>query len=292
VGLLGYQCGYSGHAGAAGSSAGAQRGFRRPLQLRIRSRYAIGPSSVLEQDMVFHANSPRIDFETRVDWKDKHQLLKVGFDLDILAARVRNEVQFGHLERPTTRNDSDEMAMFEVCNHRWSDLSENRYGAALLNDCKYGMSCEEGNMMLTLHKGGTHPDECGDVGVHTFTYSFLPHMGGFDAETTIRPAYELNMPAMCTTGMVEMPQLAKVDAPNVIIESVKLAEDDNGALIYRLYEAERSATCATLTLPGAPVSAEVTNMLEETEEKLQLCDNQVKLSFRAFEIKTIKVKYR
>lgn len=263
-----------------------------PLQLRIRSHYAIGPRSELWQDMVFHAQSPRIDFETRVDWQDKHHLLKVGFDLDILADRIRNEVQFGHLERPTTRNDSREQAMFEVCNHKWSDLSENRYGAALANDCKYGISCEGGHMMLTLHKGGTHPDECGDVGVHAFTYSFLPHMGGFAAETVIRPAYELNMPALVAAGAADMPQLAQVDAPNVIVEAVKLAEDDEGALIYRLYEAERSAVTATLTLPGKPLRAELTNLLEEPEAPLELEGNQIRLGFRAFEIKTVKVYYR
>ena len=147
-------------------------------------------------------------------------------------------------------------------------------------------------MMLTLHKGGTHPDECGDVGVHAFTYSFLPHMGGFAAETVIRPAYELNMPALAAGGAADLPQLVRVDAPNVIVEAVKLAEDGEGALVYRLYEAERSAVTATLTLPGQPLRAELTNLLEEPEAPLELEGNQVRLGFRAFEIKTVKVYYR
>ena len=73
------------------------------------------------------------------------------------------EVQFGNVKRPTARNTTVEQAKFEVLNHKYTDLSESRYGAALLNDCKYGISVEGGQMRLSLHKGGCRPDYKGDT---------------------------------------------------------------------------------------------------------------------------------
>jgi alpha-mannosidase len=86
-----------------------------PLQLRIRSVYKIGLHSTLKQDMVFHAGTPKIDFETVVDWKEKHRLLKVSFNVNILSDRARHEIQYGHVERNTHSNLLTDRAQFEVC---------------------------------------------------------------------------------------------------------------------------------------------------------------------------------
>lgn len=262
-----------------------------PLQFRLRSTYRIGQHSTLRQDMVVYADSDRIDFDTLLDWRDPHRLLKVGFDVNLLAASARQEMQFGHVERPTHRNTSREQAMFEVCNHKWTDLSENRFGVALLNDCKYGISVEGSDMRLTLQKGGCHPDPRGDAGVHEFTYAFLPHAGGFAAETVIRPAYELNVPARAAAGAAApLPggSIVCIDAPNVLVEAVKPAEQDH-AYVLRLYEAERSATAARLTFGRTPRKVTLTNLLEEELEPLPLTGDAVELWFNAFEIKTVKV---
>jgi alpha-mannosidase len=264
-----------------------------PLQFRIRSEYRIGSRSALKQDIVFYADDARVDFETVIDWKDRYQLLKAGFDVQVLSGQSRHEVQFGHVERPTHRNTVYDQAMFEVCNHKWTDLSENRFGVAMLNDCKYGVSVEESDIRLTLHKGGCHPDPRGDEGIHEVTYSFLPHQGGFQAETVIRPAYELNMPVKPTEGAdrEENSSLLLVDASNIIVEAVKPAEEDD-AFVVRLYEAERSATAAKVTFGRKPKKAAVTNLLEEELEELKVSEEgEIRLSFRAFEIKTLKVYY-
>src|SRR5690606_18209485 len=125
-----------------------------PLQLRIRSRYQIGLRSTITQDVVFHASTPRIDFETIIDWDEKHTLLKASFPTTIMSDTARHEIQFGHVQRPTHRNRMTERAMFESCNHKWTDLSEGRFGVALLNDCKYGISVHRGTMALSLMKSG------------------------------------------------------------------------------------------------------------------------------------------
>ena len=156
--------------------------------------YSLTITSTITQDMVFHSTSPRIDFETRVDWHEKRKLLKAAFDLEVLADSARHEIQYGHVERPTHRNLPQDRARFEVCAHKWTDLSENGFGVALLNDCKYGVAVHGSWVGLSLIKSGVHPDDRGDEGVHLFTYSLLPHAGGFTVPSVVRPAYELNVP--------------------------------------------------------------------------------------------------
>lgn len=260
------------------------------LQFRIQCEYHIGRKTKLTQHMVFYSDTNRVDFETKIDWHEKHRLLKVGFDVDILSPTFRNEVQFGYLDRPTHMNTSWEAAKSEVCNHKWSDLSENRFGVAILNDCKYGISCKGSDMRLSLHKGGCRPDPRGDAGLHYMTYSLLPHDGGFETENVVRPSYELNVKPTVAMGEINAESLFTLDVPNVIVESIKPAEDSDGYVV-RLYECERSAIHSTqLTFGKAPCEVYIANMLEEQEQKLEVNDRKVCLSFRPFEIKTLLIK--
>lgn len=253
----------------------------------VRSEYKISEKSTVKQDMIFFADSAEVRFDTIMDWQDNHRLLKAAFDTNVCEDFARHEIQFGHVKRPTTRNNSIEEAKFEVVNHKYTDLSESRYGVAILNDCKYGITVEDGNIRLSLHKGGTHPDAEGDHdGLHRCTYSFMPHNSGFNAADVIRPSYELNVPVIVSEGIYEILTPVSVDAENILVEAVKPCEDTQKAYIVRLYEAEGTRTNAALTFPNA-VKCEITNMLEETQEELA----DMNVTFRPFEIKTIKVYY-
>ena len=261
-----------------------------PVALIIRSKYAISKKSDIEQDMIFFADSAEVRFDTVMNWQDNHRFLKTAFDTDIRQDFARFEVQFGNVKRPTTRNNSVEKAKFEVLNHKYTDLSDTRFGVSILNDCKYGISVNGGQMRLSLHKGGLRPDYKGDVGVHRCVYSFLPHNCGFSAESVVRPAYELNIPAVVSAGRYESKPLVSVDAGNIIVETVKPCEDTERAFIVRMYEAEGAFTNARVSFFDGAKSVKVTNMLEE--EQSEVADfAPAALSFRPFEIKTIKVTY-
>lgn len=260
---------------------------RGPLQFRVRQRFAFGQSSLL-QDVVFHAGSARIDFETMIEWSEKHRFLATLFPLNLCVPGARHEIQFGHLERTTHRNFSEDRARFEVSQHKWTDLSENRFGVALLNDCKYGVSVRGSDLRLSLHKGGCHPDPRGDAGRHVCSYALVPHEGGFRAETVVRPAYELNVePTVIGGGLGgNAGSLLVVDAPNVVVETVKPAEEGEG-IVIRLYECERSACRARLTFPASVQKVFETNLLEETPREQLIEAGAVELAFRPFEIKTL-----
>ena len=174
-----------------------------------------------------------------MNWQDDHRLLKIAFDTDIRSDFARQEIQFGYVNRPTTRNNSIEKAKFEVLNHKYSDISETRYGVAVLNDCKYGISVEDGNMRLTLHKGGTRPDHKGDHDqIHRAVFSLLPHDSGFSVPDVTKYGYLLNYPVIPVVGNYEAKAPFKIDADNVIIETIKPCEDSESAFIVRAYEAE------------------------------------------------------
>jgi len=260
-----------------------------PLQLRIRLVYELGVGSKLTQDIVFHATTPRVDFETCVEWNEKHAFLKAGFDVDVFADRARHEIQFGHAFRNTHTNLGTDRAQFECSNHRWSDLSEPGFGVAILNDCKYGISVHGSDMRLSLLKAGTHPDPRGDAGTHVFSYAFLPHDEPFSAQAVICPGYEYNVPVLAVPASAQgegAPSLLAVDHPAVIVESVKWAEDGQG-FIVRLYEAEGNRGAATLRF-GQPLKVLETNMLEEGGKAVRTRQQACRLAFRPFEIKTLR----
>ena len=264
-----------------------------PVEIRIRSTYRFEETTI-RQDMIFYAHTPRVDFETEMNWNSKRRFLKVDFNTTLHSRYARHEIQFGNAERPTTRNNSLEQAMFEVTNHKYTDLSETGYGISILNDCKYGISVEGSDIRLSLHKGGVRPDPRGDAGVHYATYSLLPHDSAFNAQDTILPAYMLNNPVVVTKGSYEMVNLGSSDKANVIVETIKPLEDSieagEKAYILRIYEAEGCYTKANISFGFAPKAVAVTNMLEEVKEVLNPAQT-LNLSFNPFEIKTLKISY-
>lgn len=234
-----------------------------PLQARLRRSIPLGRRSRLTQDIVVHAHTAQVDFETVVDWAEPHRYLGVEFELAVHAPNARHEIQFGHLQRGTHRNFAEDRARFEVSQHKWSDLSESAFGVALLNDGKYGLSVLGSRIRLSLLKGGGHPDPRGDAGVHTFTYSLLPHVGDFSVESVVRPAYELNTPLLAHTGATQVAEsLIAEPHPDHIVETVKVAESGEG-IVLRLYDAAGSASPLAVTPESALALAGDVNLLED-----------------------------
>lgn len=236
------------------------------------------------------AESTRLEFETVVDWKELHRLLKVAFPVRVFAENGINEMQFGYVERPTRRSRTYDKDRFEVCNHRYSALCDGAHGAAVLNDCKYGISMNENALELTLLRAAAAPEMHADNREHHFTYAFTAWEGSFADSDVVRQGYELNVKPVATDGTADAFSLFDVEKNNVILESVKLAEDGSGDLILRLYESKKAAVHTALftTLPVA--QAWSCTMLEEKETELVVEDKSISLDFRAFEIKTLRLK--
>jgi alpha-mannosidase len=250
---------------------------------------------VLKSDLVqtisLAYNSPRLDFETHIDWREKHTLLKVAFPVDVMANEATYEIQWGNIQRPTHENTSWDWARFEVCAHKWVDLSEGNYGVSLLNDCKYGHDIHGHVIRLSLLRSPTEPDAHADEGQHTFRYALLPHGGGWD-ERTVAAAYAFNDPCLFTplNGRPKQGQfsLVSVDQPNVVIETIKQAEDGNG-LIVRLYESQRSRGPVTLRTGFNLASASSTDLLEHDRSNLKNSAREVYFDLLPYQILTLRL---
>jgi len=260
------------------------------VEIRIRSEYKLTANSSLVQDMIFYADSAEVKFDTIMNWQDNHRFLKTAFDTSIHSDFARQEIQFGYIKRFTNRNTAVEKAKFEVSNHKYTDLSETRYGVAVLNDCKYGISVKESQIRLSLHKGGCRPDYRGDKGLHACCYAIYPHTEGFSANSVIKPAYMFNIKPIAITGVFKENSLVRVSADNIIIEAVKPLEENEKAYILRFYEAEGTYTNTKVSFAEIVKGLAITTMLEEVTRELPVLQ-EIELSFNAFEIKTIKVKY-
>lgn len=262
-----------------------------PLRGTIEIKRRILHSEYVQQ-ISLSWNSPRLDFSTTIQWREKHILLKTAFPVDVLANQATYEIQWGNLQRATHENTSWDWARFEVCAHKWADLSQGDYGVSLLNDCKFGHDVHDGVMRLSLLRSPTDPDAHADEGEHTFAYSLLPHEGGWD-ERTIAAAYALNDPwqFLPLNGPIKKADysLVSVDSPNVVIETVKQAEDGNG-LIVRLYESRRFHSQVTLQTGFGLAGAWVTDLLENSQEEIPTFQNRIKLDIRPYQIITLRLK--
>lgn len=260
-----------------------------PLRAVIRmSRKVL--NSTFEQDIVLEAGSRRLDFVTEVDWHELHRLLKVEFPVDVQTMEGINEIQFGYMKRPTHRSRLYDSDRFEVCNQRYSALCDESHGAAVLNDCKYGISMSGNALQLTLLRAAASPEMRADNGKHTFTYAFTAWEGDFMSSPVVREAYDLNVPMLVAAGSCEGFSAFEVDAPNVFIDTVKPAEDGSGDIILRLYEAKRADTQCVLKINFPVKAIWACDMLENITEKLEAQNGEISLHFRTFEVKTLRIE--
>ncbi len=252
-------------------------------------------ASRLVQKIYLYDSVERIDFETYVDWHEDHCIMKVEFPFDVSMSKATYEIQYGNLERSTHCNTSWDQAKFEVCGHKWADVSDNGYGISLINDCKYGYSCDGSKLTMSILKASTYPNPDSDRGEHTFRYSLLPHSGNYVAGNTVMQAYSFNnLPLAVKVNDNDGAKLPysfiNTDRKNVIIEAVKKAEDRD-SLIVRMYDAENIKTEAAVQCAFPIKEAYLCDMMENRISELDISNNGISLPVSNFEIITVELVY-
>jgi len=106
------------------------------------------------------------------------------------------DIQYGNVKRKIHNNTSWDYAQFEVCVHKWLDVSEAGYGVSFINDCKYGCIVKDSDVSLSMLKAGIYPNPKADQEFHEFTYSIYPHINGWRDSETINNGYEINNPVV------------------------------------------------------------------------------------------------
>jgi len=264
-----------------------------PVSASIEMTRSFGASK-LRQKVIIYADNPRIDFETWVDWHEDYKCLKACFPVDVNASKARYEIQFGNVERPTHSNTSWDVARFEVCAHKWADLSEEGFGVSLMNDCKYGHHIAGNEMRLSLLRSPKEPDPMADMGEHVFIYSLMPHAGNYIDGDTVRQAYAVNVPMR---AFVSKPSkgsrpaensFISIDGDNVILETVKRAERSD-ATILRFYEChnKRGQVSVSVGLPFEKVYE--CDLMEDDITQVESGNGVFSFEIKPFEIRTFKL---
>jgi alpha-mannosidase len=260
-----------------------------PLAATVEVRRRILHSEYVQRISLTY-NSAVIDFDTWIDWRERHILLKAAFPVDVLSPVATHEIQWGSIQRPTHRNTSWDWARFETAAQKWVDLSEGDFGVALLNDCKYGHDIHDNVIRISLLRSPTEPDPEADQGEHRFTYSLFVHRAARPVYIA-RHAYQLNDPLIVRPGSGG--GRGQVDpfiqpAPGVIIETIKAAEDCRGTIV-RLYEPNRTRHHTTLQCGFDVREAWITNLLEDDQEQISVNGREIELYLRPFQIVTLRL---
>jgi alpha-mannosidase len=268
---------------------------RGPVRVAVELEKSFGQSRIIQR--ISLGPTPGIRFDTFVDWRESEKMLKVAFPVNVNAARATYEIQYGNVERPTHMNTSWDMARFEVCAQKWTDLSEGDHGVALLNEGKYGHDVHGNVMRLTLLRSPKAPDPTADMGVHRFTYALFPHFGPYNWAGVVQAAYALNAPLHARFldkhpgGNGSDEQFVSCEDRNIVIEAVKKAEDSD-AVIVRVYEAHNARGTAELDCGRLIEYAALCDLAENEISELEINDGAVTFDYKPFEILTIKLVLR
>jgi len=262
-----------------------------PIRTTIETKRQFENSTII-QHIHFYEKNPRIDFETWIDWQHEHNLLKVEFPVAVNTLEATFDIQYGNVKRPVHTNTSWDKARFEVCGQKWADMSEGDYGLSIMTDSKYGYDVDYQKIGLTLLRAPMDPCPNLDKGEHYFIYSIYPHTATWKEANTVDLAFDLNVPFLVektkAAPVVSKPWLA-CDAPNVVIDSIKQAEDGSGWII-RLYEDQNRTTTATLNFEEPLDSLYLCDLTENDLKAVPVGGNQIQVEFKPYEIQTIKLK--
>ncbi|KAL9113479.1 MAG: hypothetical protein Q9227_002520 [Pyrenula ochraceoflavens] len=255
-----------------------------------------------------------VEMESEVEWHETMKFLKVEFPVDVVNTEASYETQYGIVRRPTHYNTSWDMAKFEVCCHKFADLSESSYGVSILNDSKYGFATCGSLMRLSLLRAPKAPDAHADMGRHHFRYAIMPHDGPLDYRT-VRAGYELNNPMglykpIDNSNDVELGNTATLlneavkleGAQSLVLDTIKRGEDDvdvsrgelpkrkGRSVILRIYESLGGKSRGTVKTSLQAKELRRCNLLEDDGEVVEGSREEGwKIELRAFEVATFRL---
>ncbi|TYP73245.1 alpha-mannosidase [Paenibacillus methanolicus] len=256
-------------------------------------------SSRIQQTIRLRRGSRELEFETEVDWQEERAMLKAGFELDIHADKATYDAAFGNVERSTRTNTSWERAQYEVPAHQWADVSEANYGAALLNDCKYGYDCKHGKLRITLLKSAKYPDDTADLGKHAFRYALFCHEGDWRTAKVDEAGQCFNVPLRIIPvqgrdGMVsDEKSFLQLSATGIFLSALKFVQTQAGepaSIIIRLYENQGARRAADIRWAGNPIrEVHECDLLEQDKTPTASGPQSFQTAFLPYEVKTFRL---
>ena len=220
--------------------------------VKVSSVY--GESS-LTQYYTLNAGEEFVRVRVKMNWNEKHKMLKFAYPVACEAPTSVYEIPFGTVERPC--NGEEESALM------WAMVGNAEGGLAILNDSKYSYSAKDNVLSLTAIRSPIYCDHgrirgeesnYTDQGIHDFSYALLP--ATTDEKSKIfRRALQFNTPVSVILenhheGILPLTYSAvSVSAENIVISAIKQSEDGKGYVV-RAYECDGKTASATVGIKG------------------------------------------
>ena len=251
----------------------------------VRETFYKKGASTVRQKIILPKDADYLVFDTQVEWHMRHKMLRADFYPAAFSGKAVYDVQFGNIERSTGTKTKAEYAQFEVCGHKWADVSsaEKGFGVSLLNDCKYGHRIKDGLISLNLLRSTVYPDKYADRGSHKIVYAVYPHEKGVFDGDTVSLGYAVNQPLIIADKDPGFSAFALSNKKNIIVETVKPSSDGRG-IALRVFENCGAETLAAVKVGFDYTAAYETDMTEEVRERQADLNH---LYFKPYEIKTI-----
>ncbi len=261
-----------------------------PVRGALRLEYRFRNSRII-QTIRLAMKTGRVDFNTRMDWHDRHVLVKAAFHTPFNAREFTCEIPFGNVRRPAQRRFLKGQAMFEVPARRWADITRKGTGLALLNNGCHGIDANDGVLSLSLLRSTSYPDPEADKGLSTFTYAMVPHAGTWKEARIQRMAAELNEPmeAMPAFGPGKAVDGIRVP-PGVAVAACKPGLDA-GDPVLRVYDYHGRSRNVKLDLPRWCRRLASCDLLERTSgNHVHVQHGRARFPLGAYQIRSFLMK--
>lgn len=266
-----------------------------PVRAVLRGSARFGAASQVTASWILDAGSPWLQVELEIDWREDHRLLKFHCPTGFQGRQARFGAPFGSVARPQQPGDARDEAMWEVPGSRWAAVTDDDgTGLAVVAEAKFGFSCRDGDLGLSLLRAPADPDPKADRGAHRLRFAIGAHRDVATAERpgTAASADLLYTPALVTAGGAMAPPPFACDRLGSLVPSWTRPLPDGGFEL-RLHEVAGRRGTARLILASAAAQVVCTDFLGRRLPGVQprrRDGREYELAYRPYQILTVQVR--
>ncbi len=166
-----------------------------PLLARMVLRVCFDDSTA-RMDLILRADTPWLELQLTIDWRQTHELLRLVCPLADSAVRWAADTSGGVLERPAIAKTPGEQARWELPVISWvaSEALAPGGGLGLLLDGPQGADAGPNHLGVSLLRGPTWPDPSADHGRHRHRLALMPLPQGWQRDGVPQAAIAFREP--------------------------------------------------------------------------------------------------
>lgn len=265
-----------------------------PARAVLRGESPLGERSSVVIDYILESGSRWLRIEVAVEWRERHRLLKFHMPTAWRGTQARFGLPFGAIARPQLPGTEKDEAAWEVPGSRWAAVGDDAgHGLAMCSEAKFGFSCREGDLGLSLLRSPTHPDPEADQGAHRLRLAVGRHRAHDDGVllATAASADALFVPAVVARGGKAPQAPATWRDTGSLVPSWALPSRTGPGFVLRAHETNGEAGTAILELSEPAQAVELVNLLEQRIGSVRkLGKTRFAVSYKPYQIVSVLVR--